>query len=327
MMSNKDFVQKQIIFIFSAQKEKLSFLNDNIIVKDEENKIKFQTSCYRIFAVFVIGHISITSALIQKSKKFGFSIVLMTTTTKVYESFCCETRGNTLLREKQYKYAGYDIGRYIAVCKIKNQIFALKKVHKDYSLLKSEIIKLEGYIYKLFNSDLQTQSIMGFEGSASRLYFQYVFTNVAWNGRRPRVKDNMINAVLDIGYTLIFNFIEALLNLYGFDLYVGVLHKQFYMRKSLVCDLVEPLRPLVDITVNKAIGLKQFKESDFIIINNRYLLKYENNSKYIKTLMEPILEYKEKIFLYIQNYYRSFMKGKSGEQFIMLIMEDLYGNN
>ena len=33
--------------------------------------------------------------------------------------------------------------------------------------------------------------------------------------------------------------------------------KEFYMRKSLVCDLVEPLRPIIDQQVKKSINLKK----------------------------------------------------------------------
>lgn len=71
--------------------------------------------------------------------------------------------------------------------------------------------------------------------------------------------------------------LEVLLESYGFDTYCGVLHKQFYMRKSLVCDIVEPFRVLIDDAVKKAINLKQIKEEDFIVIQNQYRLKWEHS--------------------------------------------------
>lgn len=72
------------------------------------------------------------------------------------------------------------------------------------------------------------------------------------------------------------------------------------MRKSLVCDLMEPIRPVVDYQVRKSINLGQCKENDFEIINNRWCLKYKSNPQYIQFLMNAILEYKDDIFLYIQ---------------------------
>ena len=67
-------------FFNDKHRDKLSFSNDNVIVKDKEGKIKFQSTCYRLFMLCVVGNISITSGLIQRSKNFGFSICLMSTT-------------------------------------------------------------------------------------------------------------------------------------------------------------------------------------------------------------------------------------------------------
>lgn len=152
------------------------------------------------------------------------------------------------------------------------------------------------------------RGLMGLEGNAARIYFDQNFDNVKWNGRRPRVKDNAVNAVLDIGYTLLFNFIDSMLMLYGFDTYRGVLHTEFYLRKSLTCDLVEPFRPLVDWQVRKALNLGQIKEEHFNISNGRYLLDIRYNKDYVKFLMKPIMDRKTDIFLYFQKYYRLFMK-------------------
>jgi len=118
----------------------------------------------------------------------------------------------------------------------------------------------------------------------------------------------MTNALLDIGYTLLFSFIEAMLEIYGFDLYVGVLHQSFFMRKSLVCDLVEPFRCIIDDCVKKSINLGKFQEKDFLVENLRYDLKWKKSPEYVSILMEPILENKSEIFIFIQLYYRAFMK-------------------
>ena len=87
-----------------------------------------------------------------------------------------------------------------------------------------------------------------------------MFEGLNWKGRKPRIKFDYINSSLDIGYTVLFTFIEVIANSFGFDIYVGVLHKQFYMRKSLICDFVEPFRTIIDEQVKKSINLKQIKE-------------------------------------------------------------------
>ena len=303
MLNANDFKKKQIVFLFTNEGDKLSFLNDNIIVKNKEGGIKYQSTCYRLFMICVVGNISITSGLIQRSKKFGFSICLMTTTFKVYEILGARMEGNTLLRKHQYEYTENDIGRKIEQNKIKNQSQILKNIRGKNQIMKEGIELLDKMVVQL-EQQLEYLEVMGIEGNAARVYFSRVFDNVDWKGRKPRIKNDYVNVTLDIGYTMLFNIVDAILQVYGFDTYYGVFHKCFYMRKSLVCDLMEPIRPVVDYQVRKSINLGQCKENDFEVINNRWCLKYKSNPQYIQFLMNAILEYKDDIFLYIQQYYR-----------------------
>lgn len=231
MLNANDFKKKQIIFLFTNVGEKLSFSNDNIVVKDNEGKIKYQSTCYRLFMICVVGNISITSGLIQRSKKFGFSICLMSTTFKVYEVLGSRMEGNTLLRRHQYDYDGDEIGRKIEQNKIKNQAQALRNIRRKTEYLK-EGIQLLDDIQMQLEENLEYLEIMGIEGNAARVYFPRMFDNVQWNGRKPRIKNDYINVTLDIGYTMLFNIVDSMLQVYGFDTYYGVFHKCFYMRKS-----------------------------------------------------------------------------------------------
>lgn len=327
MMSLPDFKEKQIIFALLSYGDKLSFKNDNLIIKDKEDKIKLQISCYRIFTVFVIGHLSITSGLIQRAEKFGFSIVLMTHSLRVYANISFKCEGNVLLRKKQYEYDSLEIGTFIIKNKILNQIDTLKKIRNKSESLKEAINQMEKYIEELNKPNLKLTSILGIEGIASKIYFKNMFYDFAWEARRPRVKHDMINCLMDIGYTLLFNLIEGLLNIYGFDVYNGVLHRQFYQRKSLVCDLVEPFRTLIDSKIKTAINLGQCKADDFNIIQDRYCLYGKNSTKYLKILMEPLIENKQDIFLYVQQYYRSFMRSKPINEYPVFRVGDVDAYN
>jgi CRISPR-associated protein Cas1 len=314
MLTTNDFKKKQLLFVSLNQGEKLSFSNDNIVIRDVNNKIKHQSTCYRLFAVFVIGNLSITTGLIQRARRFNFSIVLMTPTYRVYQIIGGPKEGNTVLRRNQYNYAGIELAKQITGNKILNQQNLLKKNRKKTDSVHEAISALSIYINGVENAS-SLEEIMGFEGSASRIYFKNHFNNIDWKGRKPRVKHDMANALLDIGYTMLFNYIDAILNIYGFDTYCGVMHKDFYMRKSLVCDLVEPFRYLIDDQVKKSFNLGQWKEKDFDIRNNCYILQWKNNAEYVSILMQPIMEKRDDIFLYLQSYYRAFMKNLPAEQF------------
>ncbi len=315
MIDQTDFSKKQMILFFPKQGDKMSFLNDNMVIRDKDKKIKFQVTCYRIFIVFVIGDTVITTGLLSRSNKFGFSICLMNANMKIYKFLGARMEGNTYLRKRQYSYDSLEIGQHIIRNKILNQRNALIQFRKKDELIRDAIRTLDSHIIRLQCEILDLNSIMGIEGSAARIYFPQMFNNVKWKGRKPRIKNDYINASLDIGYTILFNIIDALLNVYGFDEYYGVLHKCFYMRKSLVCDIMEPLRPIIDYTVRKAINLHQIQEEDFQVYNKRFVLEWKKSPAYTHLFLSAILEYKEELFIYIQSYYRAFMKNKQVEDF------------
>ena len=159
------------------------------------------------------------------------------------------------------------------------------------------------------------RNILGIEGNAAKVYFARIFDNVNWKRRQPRIKFDYINSLLDIGYTILFNFIECILSVYDFDVYQGVLHTNFYMRKSLVCDLMEPFRPIIDWRIRKGINLGQFKKDDFVLVGQQWQLEYKKSNIYSMIFLEDLLNNKECIFLYLRSYYRAFMKGKDSSEF------------
>lgn len=325
MLSEPDFIEKKILVVFTHNEEKISFKNDNVVILDKDNQIKKQLSCYRVFAIFIVGGISLTSGIISRSKKFGFSIVLFTTSFKVYSTINFSLEGNTLLRKKQYTTTKEtEIATQIIINKIENQKSILKKLRNKEN---NEGIKLlDSNIERLKNNDYTLYEIMGLEGTSAKVYFNRLFKGYDWNGRQPRIKKDKINLLLDIGYTVLFNYIEAILNIYGFDIYKGNLHKEFYKRKSLVCDIIEPFRPIIDYKLRKMINLGQINEFEYTIYNNQYQLNWQESAKFISLMLEDIFKYKICIFRFIQQYYRWFMKDKDIKDFpeVKLIENDNY---
>ena len=321
MLERTEFNKKQLVFLFTLQGEKLAFKNDNLVVLDNEGKIKYQTTCYQIFMIFVVGDLSITTGLIRRARKFQFTICLFSASFKLYSVIGNRMEGNTLLHRKQYEYAGNEIAQFIVSNKIRNQRETLNKIRKKSKFCKEAIDTLDGYLKQLDENQMTMESLLGLEGSASRVYFPEVFSNVLWKGRKPRVKADYVNTILDIGYTLLFNFIDSLLQVFGFDVYCGVYHREFYMRKSLVCDIMEPLRPMIDWKIRTAINLEQFKKEDFQIVQNQYCLSFKSGTKYVSVLLEEILHHKNEIFIYVRDYYRNFMKGRDIGKYRFFQME------
>lgn len=310
MLSYPDFQEKQIVLIQSEDLKNLVIQNGNLTVKEDEKTIN-QISLKKIFAVFIIGNTTFTSTLIQKLIREGAVIVLA---NKNYAPYCViggETEGNVLLREKQYADTEtLEKAKWIIKNKIQNQILLLKNKRQK-NQTEKEIIKRLVELEQEAAKANDAKSLLGLEGNASKNFFGSYFSKFNWRGRKPRTKYDELNTLLDIGYTYLFNFIEAHLRLYGFDLYKGFYHTDFYQRKSLVCDLVEPFRCIIDQALHKALALKQFDPKDFKLEQFEYRLKKGCGGRYIKIFLENIMRYKEDIFRYLQTYYRQTMKDKN----------------
>ncbi len=321
MLSKPDFLKKQIIFLESKNFYKLKFKNSNIVLYDENNKVVLQHSYHKIFLIFIYGDVCITSNVIKNAKKFSIPIVFLSYSLKNYFSVNFENKGNFLLREKQYFFnKNFELSKFIVKNKIENQIRLLKSLRYKSFKDKKNISDLKLLLLKVDSSDTYN-SLLGLEGNASKIYFSSIFKNMNFKSRKPRVKSDIYNLLLDIGYSYLFNFIEANLELYGFDVYKGFYHKFFYQRKSLVCDLIEPFRMIVDYRLRKSFNLKQINEKEFYVYNNQYFIKPKFNKKYSKIFLKEILKYKEEIFLYFQSFYRSFMKEKSIKDFPTFVFE------
>jgi len=307
MLSYPDFKQKQIVFAFVSRGDKLFFRNDNIVIKNDEG-IRHQSSAYKLFALFIVGNMSITTGLLQRAKRFGFSLFLMTHSFRLYGSLLSGIEGNFLLRGKQYRYTGDEIARYLVENKINHQIEQLQKHRNKSEELKKVIEKLKSYHQSIADTKPSSQDLLGIEGSASKLYFKHMFDNIEWQGRQPRAKRDIANVLLDIGYTLLFHMVDALLSVYGFDTYKGVYHKEFYQRKSLVTDIMEPFRPYIDMRIRKAFNRGEINTIHFVKVNGQYTLSYKASKPYIGFMLSEIISHKDMMFLFVQRYYRAFMK-------------------
>jgi CRISPR-associated protein Cas1 len=322
-MSRPDFMKKQVIFVESNNKTKLKFKNSNLVLVDENDKILLQHSCHRIFVVFVYGEFSITSVLIKKCKKYGISFIFLNYNLKPYFSILPDDKGNFLLREKQYKnMKDLEIAKFVIVNKVKNQLYLMKSLRYKTVKEKEAIRKIDGYLKKIQKVN-NSYDLLSIEGNVSKLFFKVYFKNLNFKGRRPRCKDDIFNLLFDIGYHYLFNFIEANLEFYGFDSFYGFYHKLFYQRKSLVCDLIEPFRCIIDRRIKKSFNLKQINESEFYCKNGQFFIKRDFSKKYSKIFLSEILKYKENIFLYIQSYYRCFVKDKTVEKYPIFNIGDL----
>jgi len=306
MIQAPDFREKQIFFLdaYDLPKCELSLRNENIFIK-VDGKTKDKIPINKLIAIFIVGDMTITSKLMQKITKVGASVYFLKRNLETYASICSYAEGNYLLRQKQYQISdekALEISKNIVKNKLMNSISLLRGSGIEKISGKFRMEYKKQMISKIRNAD-NLATLRGLEGIVSKDYFQTYFTQINWLRRVPRGKIDENNILLDMGYSFLFQFVDSLMRIYGFDTYKGIYHQLFFQRKSLACDMMEPFRCIIDKTIIKMHKLGQFDEKDFNIKNGQYYLSYKHSSKYSQIFLKEILKYKMDVYNYIRDHY------------------------
>lgn len=312
MFTNKDIEYRSIYVINCITDRELRVQSGELLLENkEDNHILTKLPFQKILALFVIGHIHVTTPLIEKCKQNNVALVVLKTSLRTVFFWSDAAEANFLVRQRQYNFPKTDISiaRVIVGNKIDNQRLLLHNTRRQNESVQYATELCQNLSVAARNAT-DYNELMGIEGQAAKTFFTAYFQDFAWEGRRPRIKSDPLNATLDIGYTYLFNFIECFVRMFGFDIYVGIYHRLWFKRKSLICDLMEPFRCIVEKTIRTSFNRGQFKVSDFELHKGEYCLKREKNKDYSKIFFNALVPYKMDIFKYIQTYYRCFMAGK-----------------
>lgn len=317
MHSHKDIENKSVFLINGTQNQVFKVQNGFLCIQNSETKKAITKLPFpKMLCIMIIGHTSITTSFIEHSNKHGVPLVVMKPNFKTVYFFGTMTEGNYLLRQQQYLWDknNLSIAKYLVINKIENCNELLNKTKRKSKALEKFNNSIKPSIEYIKQCESLYQ-LMAAEGRMASYFFSAYYENFKWNKRIPRAKIDYINSTLDIGYTFLFNYIEANCRLFGFDLYIGVLHQLWFQRKSLVCDLQEPFRCIIDRCIYNALQKEIITEEDYRLFKGSYYLKPEAKVKYTKLFYEAIIEYKMPIYKYIQSYYRCFLKQCSIEEY------------
>ncbi|AAU38242.1 CRISPR-associated endonuclease Cas1 [[Mannheimia] succiniciproducens] len=165
-----------------------------------------------------------------------------------------------------------------------------------------KIITFIAELQKLFNLIVKQEnidSLRGIEGRMGAIYFaafaDILPRSLGFNGRNRRPPKDPVNAVLSLTYTLLYS--EATLAVYGagLDPYIGFFHTLHFGRKSLSCDLMEPIRPSVDEWIAECFTAEVLKIDQFSQTNEGCILGKEGRVIFY-TAFEKVVSEWRKIF-------------------------------
>ena len=315
MFTHKDIENRSLFVINGLEHQRLRVSNGRLMLEDTRTgKAITKLPFPKILSLMIIGHISITTALIEHCNKHGVPLVVMKPNFRPVFYFGNMAEANFLLRKKQFENSKgvLSVAQVLIANKMENQLALLHKTRQKGEEMEKAKMFIENSIEQVA-SVKNYRELMGIEGKVAKIFFGAYFSFANWQRRLPRVKQDTINATLDIGYTMLFNYIDCMVRLFGFDPYMGVYHQLWFRRKSLICDLMEPFRCIIEHQIRKSLKYGTFKPSDFTVNKNAYYLKSDYKKVYVRVFFEAIIKNKNKIYKYIQQYYRCFMGNKSIE--------------
>jgi CRISP-associated protein Cas1 len=109
-----------------------------------------------------------------------------------------------------------------------------------------------------------------------------------------------VNAILNYAYAILAGQVERALQIAGLDVAVGSLHADQDGRASLVYDLMEPLRPVVDKIIFNWVITQRWRRADFVIDRQGVIRVHPQLARVVVTkVMLPEVVVREEVNVYV----------------------------
>jgi len=238
----------------------LSLEGENVVIKKDENS-STRLPLHNLENIVCFNYLGASPALMGACAERNVGLCFLTPNGRFQARVSGKVKGNVLLRKKQYDVSEKnDESVPIAASFLLGKVFNCRKVIeravRDHAmLLDVQTLTAASASLKEILTAIQgcraIGDLMGFEGSAAKIYFG-VFDQLilqqredfAFKERSRRPPLDNLNSLLSFLYTLLTNDVASALEVVGLDPYVGFLHQDRPGRPSLALDLMEELRPV-----------------------------------------------------------------------------------
>lgn len=189
---------------------------------------------------------------------------------------------------------GIEIAKQIVLARVKGQNEILRK----YGLRQHDLIRIKTKIDKI--TELDKKKFLTIEGHATRFYYQQIFQllpkQIRISNRETFKAYDGVNNLFNLAYTMLKWKVFVAINKAKLEPYLGYLHSLQYSKPSLVCDLMELYRYLIDDYVIQ-FSLRLTKK-DFITKTEQLSSKKKGKREYLndsktKVLMRNLMGYFE----------------------------------
>lgn len=164
---------------------------------------------------------------------------------------CCNCSKKLKMQAAWSRDTASAVNTAIIAQKIENQALLLRKYGFD-----DRAEMLEEYV-----AEIELDDVGNREGHAAKVYF-----NTLFGKEFNRDKDCFVNAALNYGYSIVLSDINRAVAACGRSTQIGINHRNEFNEFNFSCDLIEPLRVIVDEYVFNQ-GAREFdKDYKFALV-------------------------------------------------------------
>ncbi len=288
--------------------------NENIKVTKQRDTVA-NAKLIELSHVCLFGNVQISTQTIQEFFKRNIPLVYFSYGGWFLGMLQGIPHKNVALRQCQYHCAEspsicLELAKQFVKSKILNCRTLLRRNSKhECNGALTELSHIEKQVDRAEN----LETLLGCEGNAGRIYFQYFSSMIKNNSetdeslhfdfttRNRRPPRDPINALLSFAYSMLTKDWTLILWIVGFDPFLGFYHQPRYGRPALALDMMEPFRPLIADSVvltcinNGIITPKEFVQRGSSVALNpegrkRFLAAYERRMDQLIT--HPIFNYR-----------------------------------
>ncbi|HOV25391.1 MAG TPA: CRISPR-associated endonuclease Cas1 [Pseudobacteroides sp.] len=267
-----------------------------------------EISAKKVEQIMITTHAAISTDAIELALDNNIDIVFLRGTGKPLGRVWHSKLGSiTTIRRKQLflqdKPLGLQLVKEWISEKIEMQEAHLSKLSMNRrderrEAIKEAVSKLKDFREKVLNVDKDAKiddvrgTLLGYEGSAGRLYFkmlgELIPSQYKFEGRSKNPALDPFNCMLNYSYGILYSSVEKACIIAGLDPYIGIMHTDNYNKQALVFDLVEIYRVYMDEIVFRMFSTKKIQDTFFDKVETAYYLNKEGKKALITEYDEEL---------------------------------------
>lgn len=294
------------------------------VIVGRNNEVLFEIPLERVEDVTVFDNVHISSSLMTDFIARGIPITWLSGYGKYFGTVINTNSIDILKHKKQFDLIENDafriaLSRKIIRAKVRNQLTLLRRYARnleDNMSIDSQIDNIKA-VRRHIGESSDLNELMGYEGIISRIYFEALGMIVPepfkFDKRSKQPPRDPFNAMLGLGYSMLFNEILAGIMNAGLHPFVGCMHSIAKGHPALASDLIEEWRaPIIDAMVLNIVHRNMLDEKDFNMSEDacylntagrkQFLIAYNKKIRTENQYIEAQKTYRESIYAQCKSY-------------------------